>query len=47
LSLPIDESAVAAFTQANYGVVMEIANDRQAPSWKPGNFFGEKFGKRR
>lgn len=45
LSLPIDLEAVAAFTQANYLIAIAIANDTTAPTWKPGNFFGEQFGR--
>lgn len=47
LSLPIDDSAVAAFTRANYLIASAIANQQQAPAWKPGNFFGEKFKPKR
>jgi Zn-dependent M28 family amino/carboxypeptidase len=43
LSLPLDLGAVAAFTRANYLITMAIANDPVAPTWKPGNFFGERF----
>lgn len=46
LSLPMDLSAVETFTQANYLIAVAIANDPEAPAWKPGNFFGERFGRR-
>lgn len=46
LSLPMDLSAVQTFTHANYLIAVAIANDPQAPTWKPGNFFGERFGRR-
>jgi hypothetical protein len=45
LSLPIDLGAVATFTQANYLITLAVADDPIAPAWKPGNFFGERFGK--
>ena len=46
LSLPIDREALATFTRANYLVTMAIANDKTAPRWNKGNFFGEKYGRR-
>ncbi|MGH9161781.1 MAG: M28 family metallopeptidase [Vicinamibacteraceae bacterium] len=46
LSLPMDGSALETFTQANYLIAVAIANDAEAPTWKPGNFFGERFGRR-
>jgi hypothetical protein len=46
LHLPIDLGAVAAFTEANYLIARAIADDPIAPSWKPNNFFGERFGRR-
>jgi Zn-dependent M28 family amino/carboxypeptidase len=45
LKLPMDLSAVATFTKANYAIVLAIANDPVAPAWKEGNFFGELFGR--
>jgi Peptidase family M28/PA domain len=47
LSLPMNPDAVAAFTETNYLITLEIANDPVAPSWNPGNFFGETYGRRR
>jgi hypothetical protein len=47
LSLPMNPEAVAAFAETNYQITLAIANDPVAPSWKPGNFFGETFGGRR
>jgi Zn-dependent M28 family amino/carboxypeptidase len=47
LALPMNPEAVAAFTETNYQITLAIANDPVAPSWKPGNFFGETFGGRR
>lgn len=45
-SLPMDGSAVAAFVRANYLLTLAIANERIAPTWNAGNFFGERFGRR-
>jgi len=45
LSLPMDEKAVALYTRANVALGLRIAQDREAPRWKPGNFFGETFAK--
>jgi len=44
LSLPMDEKAIAVYTRANVALGLRIAQDRQAPRWKPGNFFGDTFG---
>jgi hypothetical protein len=45
LSLPMDLDALARFTRVNYRVIIAIANDPVAPTWKPGNFFGKMFGR--
>jgi hypothetical protein len=45
LSLPMDEKAIALYTRANVALGLRIAQDPEAPRWKPGNFFGETFGK--
>jgi hypothetical protein len=45
LSLPMDEKAIAVYTRANVALGLGIAQDPDAPRWKPGNFFGETFGK--
>jgi hypothetical protein len=47
LTLPMDAQAVAAFTRANYLIAQLIADDPVPPTWKPGNFFGETFGRAR
>jgi len=47
LSLPMDLDALARFTRVNYRVIVAIADDPVAPTWKPGNFFGKMFGKGR
>jgi len=45
LSLPVDLEALARFARVNYRLIVAIANDPVAPTWKPGNFFGKMFGK--
>ncbi len=47
LSLPMDLAAVERFARANLAVARAIADDPVEPAWKPGNFFGKKFGARR
>ena len=44
LSLPMDPGALALYTRANVALGYAIAQDREAPRWKAGNFFGETFG---
>ncbi len=44
-SLPMDGGAIERFTKANIALGYAIAQDQAAPAWKPGNFFGETFGK--
>jgi Zn-dependent M28 family amino/carboxypeptidase len=43
LTLPMDVEAAERFARANYRVIVAIANDPVAPTWKPGNFFGRTF----
>ena len=45
LTLPMDEPAIALYTRANVALGLRIAQDPEAPRWKPGNFFGETFAK--
>lgn len=46
LSQPIDYDAGAKFAHVNYLIARELADADQRPSWKPGDFFGELFGRR-
>jgi hypothetical protein len=39
-----DWGAAVKFAQLNYLVGLGVADEAQRPSWKPGDFFGEKFG---
>ena len=45
LSRPMDPAALERFARANLRLVQRIADAPQAPAWKPGNFFGQTFGK--
>ena len=45
VSRPMDVGALDRFARANLRLVQRIADLTVAPSWKPGNFFGQTFGK--
>ena len=45
LSRPIHWLSAARLAQVNYRIGLAIGNDRGRPAWKPGDFFGEKFGR--
>jgi hypothetical protein len=45
LSLPMDRAAAGQFLRVNRQIIESIANDPRAPVWRPGNFFGETFGR--
>jgi len=45
LSQPMDLGSVERFVRANVLIAYAIATDREAPRWKPGNFFGKAFGR--
>jgi Zn-dependent M28 family amino/carboxypeptidase len=45
LSQPIHWLSAARLAQVNYRIGLAIGNDRGRPAWKPGDFFGEKFGR--
>jgi hypothetical protein len=44
LGQPMHWPAAAQLAHVNYRIALAIGNDPQRPTWKPGNFFGEKFG---
>lgn len=44
LSLPMDPRALELYTRANVALGYAVAQDREAPRWKAGNFFGQTFG---
>ncbi|HET9766973.1 MAG TPA: M28 family peptidase, partial [Thermoanaerobaculia bacterium] len=43
-SLPVDWPSAVRFLQANVALARAIADDEQAPAWKPDDFFGKTFG---
>jgi Zn-dependent M28 family amino/carboxypeptidase len=45
LDRPIHWLGAARLAHVNYRIGLAIGNDRERPTWKPGNFFGEKFGR--
>ncbi|RUO79723.1 peptidase M28 [Idiomarina tyrosinivorans] len=44
-SLPINYEAGARFTNINYEIGKEIANDPQRPQWLKDSYFGKEFGR--
>lgn len=44
LNQPLHWPAAAQLAHVNYRIGLAIGNDPVRPAWKPGNFFGEKFG---
>ncbi len=47
LSQPIDWNAAGAYAALMLDLVREVADDPIAPTWLPGDFFGETFGRGR
>ncbi|HEX6899730.1 MAG TPA: M28 family metallopeptidase [Thermoanaerobaculia bacterium] len=45
MSQPIDFDSGARFAQLNFLLTWMTAQDDKAPSWNPGDFFGEKFAR--
>jgi Zn-dependent M28 family amino/carboxypeptidase len=44
LGQPMHWPAAAQLAHVNYRIALAIGNDPVRPAWKPGDFFGEKFG---
>jgi len=44
-TLPINYDAARRYAEVNFYILDEIANADSAPTWNPGDFFGETFGK--
>ena len=44
LNQPLDFGPAAAFAQLDFLIGYQVAQDDERPRWKPGDFFGEKFG---
>jgi Zn-dependent M28 family amino/carboxypeptidase len=45
LSQPIDWDAARRFTRASTRISRHLAMEDEAPAWRAGDFYGEKFGK--
>jgi hypothetical protein len=45
MNQPLDFDAAIEFMQVDFLVGYDIAQEPQRPSWKPGDFFGETFGR--
>jgi hypothetical protein len=41
----MDFEGAAALARVNLRIALEVANAPAKPAWKPGDFFGKKFGK--
>jgi hypothetical protein len=46
MNQPMDLDASVEFMQIDFLVGYDIAQDPQRPTWKPGDFFGESFGRK-
>ena len=46
LNQPIDYTAALLLTEFDYRLGLLLANRAERPQWKPGDYFGEKFGKK-
>jgi Zn-dependent M28 family amino/carboxypeptidase len=46
LAQSIDYAAGAKFARINYEITRDLADADARPAWNPGDFFGDKFGKR-
>lgn len=46
LRQPIDWYAAIPLTEFDYRLGLALANRAERPRWKPGDYFGERFGKR-
>ncbi len=47
LDQPIHYPTGATFTEFNYRIGLDVANRTAPPAWVPGNFFGEKFARKK
>jgi len=45
LGRPVHLESLERFVRANVALVRALASDPETPRWKPGNFFGETFGR--
>jgi hypothetical protein len=44
LQQPIDWLGAARLAVVNYNIAHAISTQPERPAWKPGDFFGERFG---
>ena len=47
LNQPIDWAGAARLAIVNRNIARAVATQDERPAWKPGDFFGEKFGRKR
>ena len=45
LELPVDWDSAVRFARAKARIGHLVGNDHERPTWNPGDFFGEKFGR--
>ena len=45
IGLPVDWPSALRFLDANVQVGREVADSAERPTWNPGDFFGETFGR--
>jgi hypothetical protein len=46
MNQPFDFEAAAAYSRYSYLLGFLVAQEAERPEWKPGDFFGEKYGKK-
>ena len=46
MNQPLDFDAAVEFMQLDFLVGYDVAQDPQRPTWKPGDFFGDNFGRK-
>jgi hypothetical protein len=46
LNQPIDWQGAAKLAVINFNIAYAIATQTARPAWKPGDFFGDRFGRR-
>jgi hypothetical protein len=46
MNQPMDFDASVEFMRVNFLIGYDVAQDPQRPMWKPGDFFGESFGRK-
>ncbi|WP_187262985.1 M28 family peptidase [Pontibacter beigongshangensis] len=46
INAPFDFEAAKTYVQLNFLIGYQVAQNPQRPGWKPGDFFGERFGRK-